>query len=155
MSDASVAGPLFISVGRPDQLATFLELNPELSGAKVCTSHFPPQAAAVWPRHLRKMLRSTHRRPTQALIDDSPDFAGYKAAGFNYLSAAPHHTLPLTTSTLHLLAPLLSALSIWTLTVGTLPCRAAAWAISPLMSRPTSSPPSRWGWRGGGRTCGT
>lgn len=54
MSDASVAGPLFISVGRPDQLATFLELNPELSGAK-------------------------------ALIDDSPDFAGYKAAGFNYL----------------------------------------------------------------------
>lgn len=54
MSDAGVAGPLFISVGRPDQLATFLELNPELGSAK-------------------------------ALIDDSPDFAGYKAAGFTNL----------------------------------------------------------------------
>ena len=54
MSRAGVAGPLFVSVGRPDQLAKFLELNPELSQAK-------------------------------ALIDDSPDFKGYRAAGFNYL----------------------------------------------------------------------
>jgi hypothetical protein len=54
MAAAGVAGPLFISVGRPDQLAKFLEVNPELAQAK-------------------------------ALIDDSADFAGYKAAGFNYL----------------------------------------------------------------------
>lgn len=54
MSDAGIAGPLFVSVGQPEQLARFLELNPELSGAK-------------------------------ALIDDSPDFQGYQAAGFNYL----------------------------------------------------------------------
>jgi hypothetical protein len=54
MAAAGVAGPLFISVGRPDQLAKFLEVNPELSAA-------------------------------QALIDDSADFAGYRAAGFNYL----------------------------------------------------------------------
>lgn len=54
MAAAGVAGPLFISVGRPDQLAQFLEVNPELAQAK-------------------------------ALIDDSTDFAGYRAAGFNYL----------------------------------------------------------------------
>lgn len=54
MADAGVAGPLFISVGKPTQLTKFLELNPELSDAK-------------------------------ALIDDSEDFAGYKAAGFNFL----------------------------------------------------------------------
>ncbi|EOD29190.1 hypothetical protein EMIHUDRAFT_99643 [Emiliania huxleyi CCMP1516] len=52
LAAAGVAGPLFISVGRPDQLKQFLEVNPELTGAK-------------------------------ALIDDSPDFAGYRAAGFN------------------------------------------------------------------------
>lgn len=57
MSDAGISGPLFISVGKPEQLAKFLELNPELSDAK-------------------------------ALIDDSSDFAGYKAAGFNYLYAS-------------------------------------------------------------------
>lgn len=34
MSAAGVAGPLFISVGQPEQLAKFLELNPELSDAK-------------------------------------------------------------------------------------------------------------------------
>lgn len=54
MSRAGVAGPLFISVGRPEQLAQFLEVNPELKDAA-------------------------------ALIDDSPTFEGYKAAGFNYL----------------------------------------------------------------------
>ena len=54
MAAAGVAGPLFISVGRPEQLAKFLEINHELAQAK-------------------------------ALIDDSADFAGYKAAGFNYL----------------------------------------------------------------------
>jgi len=54
MSAAGVAGPLFISVGQPEQLQKFLDLNPELSQSK-------------------------------ALIDDSSDFAAYKAAGFNYL----------------------------------------------------------------------
>jgi len=54
MSAAGVAGPLFISVGQPEQLQKFLDINPELSQAK-------------------------------ALIDDSSDFAAYKAAGFNYL----------------------------------------------------------------------
>lgn len=54
MSAAGVAGPLFISVGQPEQLSKFLALNPELAQAK-------------------------------ALIDDSPDFAAYKSAGFNYL----------------------------------------------------------------------
>ena len=54
MAKSGVSGPLFISVGRPDQLAKFLELNPELAGAA-------------------------------ALIDDSPTFEAYKAAGFNYL----------------------------------------------------------------------
>ena len=54
LSRAGVAGPLFISVGRPDQLAKFLEVNSELANAK-------------------------------ALIDDSPDFAGYRAAGFNLM----------------------------------------------------------------------
>jgi len=49
-----VAGPLFISVGQPEQLQKFLDVNPELAGA-------------------------------QALIDDSADFAGYRAAGFNIL----------------------------------------------------------------------
>lgn len=49
-----MAGPLFISVGRPEQLQQFLDVNPELQDAK-------------------------------ALIDDSADFAGYKAAGFNVL----------------------------------------------------------------------
>jgi len=51
---AGVRGPLFISVGRSDQLQKFLELNPELSDAP-------------------------------ALIDDSPNFDAYRAAGFNYL----------------------------------------------------------------------
>jgi len=54
LSAAGVAGPLFISVGQPEQLAKFIELNPELAGAS-------------------------------ALIDDSPTFEGYRAAGFNYL----------------------------------------------------------------------
>lgn len=49
-----MAGPLFISVGQPEQLQQFLDLNPELNKAS-------------------------------ALIDDSEDFAAYKAAGFNYL----------------------------------------------------------------------
>lgn len=50
-----MAGPLFISVGQPEQLAKFLELNDaELSNAI-------------------------------ALVDDSPDFAGYRAAGFNQM----------------------------------------------------------------------
>ena len=34
MSRAGVAGPLFISVGQPEQLVKFLEVNPELKGAK-------------------------------------------------------------------------------------------------------------------------
>lgn len=54
MAKAGVAGPLFISVGRSDQLAQFLDLNPELASAP-------------------------------ALIDDSPTFEAYRAAGFNYL----------------------------------------------------------------------
>lgn len=54
LSAAGVAGPLFISVGRPDQLATFQQLNPELKDAP-------------------------------ALIDDSPSYEAYRAAGFNYL----------------------------------------------------------------------
>jgi len=33
LAAAGVAGPLFISVGRPDQLAKFLEINPELAAA--------------------------------------------------------------------------------------------------------------------------
>lgn len=53
LSAAGVAGPLFISVGEPEQLRKFLELNPEVG--------------------------------TKALIDTTPDFAGYKAAGFNTL----------------------------------------------------------------------
>ena len=54
LSQAGVAGPLFISVGSSEQLSKFLSLNPELSGAP-------------------------------ALIDDSPTFEAYRAAGFNYL----------------------------------------------------------------------
>ncbi|KAL3917635.1 MAG: hypothetical protein SGPRY_006329, partial [Prymnesium sp.] len=54
LQQAGVAGPLFISVGKSEQLNQFLELNPELSGA-------------------------------DALIDDSPTFEAYRAAGFNYL----------------------------------------------------------------------
>ena len=54
LAAAGVAGPLFISVGRSDQLAKFLDLNPELAGAP-------------------------------ALIDDTPTFEAYRAAGFNYL----------------------------------------------------------------------
>ena len=51
MSRAGVNGPLFISLGQPDQLQKFLEINPELKDAK-------------------------------ALIDTSPTFEGYLAAGF-------------------------------------------------------------------------
>ena len=55
MVAAGVAGPLFVSVGQPDQLKKFLEINsPELADA-------------------------------EALIDATPDFAGYKEAGFNLL----------------------------------------------------------------------
>lgn len=36
-----MAGPLFISVGQPDQLAKFLELNPELSGSKALIDDSP------------------------------------------------------------------------------------------------------------------
>ena len=54
LASAGVAGPLFISVGRSDQLAKFVELNPELKEAP-------------------------------ALIDDTPTFEAYRAAGFNYL----------------------------------------------------------------------
>lgn len=54
LADAGVAGPLFISVGRSEQLATFLDIQPELGGA-------------------------------MALIDDTPTFEAYRAAGFNYL----------------------------------------------------------------------
>lgn len=49
-----MAGPLFISVGRPEQLRQFLDVNPELKDAK-------------------------------ALIDDSPNFEGYKSVGFNIM----------------------------------------------------------------------
>jgi len=41
MSAAGVAGPLFISVGRPDQLAKFLEINPELAQAKALIDDSP------------------------------------------------------------------------------------------------------------------
>jgi len=51
MSSAGINGPLFISLGQHEQLQKFLDINPELAGAK-------------------------------ALIDDSPDFSGYLAAGF-------------------------------------------------------------------------
>lgn len=54
LTAAGVAGPLFVSVGRSDQLAKFLSINPELARAQV-------------------------------LIDDSPTFEAYRAAGFNYL----------------------------------------------------------------------
>lgn len=54
MAAAGIAGPMFISVGQPEQLQKFLDLNEELKDAK-------------------------------ALVDDSADFAGYRAAGFNYL----------------------------------------------------------------------
>ena len=54
LATAGVAGPLFISVGRAEQLEKFVELNPELAGAP-------------------------------ALIDDTPTFEAYRAAGFNYL----------------------------------------------------------------------
>ena len=41
MSQAGVAGPLFISVGQPEQLAKFLELNDaELAGAKALIDDF-------------------------------------------------------------------------------------------------------------------
>jgi len=49
-----VSGPVFISVGAPEKLAKFLEVNPELKGST-------------------------------ALIDDSSDFAAYRAAGFRSL----------------------------------------------------------------------
>jgi len=48
-----VQGPLFISVGRSEQLASFMRLNPEIKAPM--------------------------------LIDDSPTFDAYRAAGFNYL----------------------------------------------------------------------
>jgi len=54
LAAAGVAGPLFVSVGQPEQLRSFLGLNPELNGAP-------------------------------ALIDDSEDFAAYRAAGFTNL----------------------------------------------------------------------
>ena len=55
MSRAGVAGPLFISLGQPEQLSTFLSVNaPDLDDA-------------------------------MALVDTSKDFKGYKAAGFNLL----------------------------------------------------------------------
>ena len=55
MARAGVSGPLFISLGQPDQLATFLSANsPDLDQAI-------------------------------ALVDTSKDFQGYKAAGFNLL----------------------------------------------------------------------
>ena len=38
MQQAGVNGPLLVSVGRADQLAKFLELNPELAGAKALQS---------------------------------------------------------------------------------------------------------------------
>ena len=63
MSAAGVAGPLFISVGQPEQLQKFLDLNPELSQAK-------------------------------ALIDDSSDFAAYKAAGFNCATPESRRVFP-------------------------------------------------------------
>ena len=50
---AGVAGPLFISVGQPAQLTQFLEVNA------------PELTGAL------------------ALVDDSDDFSGYAAAGFN------------------------------------------------------------------------
>jgi len=34
LSQAGVAGPLFISVGQPEQLQQFLDINPELKDAK-------------------------------------------------------------------------------------------------------------------------
>ena len=54
MERAGIAGPLFISVGQPDQLRKFLDINPELEECP-------------------------------ALIDTSPDYAGYRAAGFTNL----------------------------------------------------------------------
>lgn len=53
LNENAVAGPLFISVGKSEQLAKFLDLNPELQ----------PFASDF-------------------LIDDTPDFAAYKRAGF-------------------------------------------------------------------------
>lgn len=58
-----MAGPLLVSVGRPDQLAKFLELNPELEGLP-------------------------------AAVDDSPDFAAYRAAGLGMLGDVKLETPP-------------------------------------------------------------
>lgn len=69
MSAAGVAGPLFISVGQPEQLQKFLDLNPELSQSK-------------------------------ALIDDSSDFAAYKAAGFNCAHPMPDSKIRSSVSTI-------------------------------------------------------
>lgn len=55
LSRAGVSGPLFISVGQPAQLKQFLEVNA------------PEMNGAA------------------ALVDDSADFAGYKAAGFGLM----------------------------------------------------------------------
>ena len=37
-----MAGPLFISVGQPEQLQQFLEINPELKDAKALILTLPP-----------------------------------------------------------------------------------------------------------------
>lgn len=41
LATAGVAGPLFISVGRADQLKKFVELNPELAGAPALIDDTP------------------------------------------------------------------------------------------------------------------
>ena len=45
-----MAGPLFISVGQPEQLQQFLEINPELKDAKALILTLPlPLALALSP----------------------------------------------------------------------------------------------------------
>ena len=83
-----MAGPLFISVGQPEQLQQFLEINPELKDAKALILTLPlpltlALALALSPSPSPRPYPEPD--PNQALIDDSADFAGYKSVGFNVM----------------------------------------------------------------------
>mgnify|MGYP007078150582 CR=1 FL=1 len=82
MSRAGVAGPLFISVGRSDQLTKFIELNPELSGA-ACLIDDSADFSAYRAAGFNYLMGDK-------ALEEAPDFKAPKTMGmgkwFSYLA---------------------------------------------------------------------
>lgn len=77
LAAAGVKGPLFISVGAPEQLAKFLELNPEVDAASALvdsTENFDAYRAAGFTGLMGDVRRRTDKPPPAAEESPPPAF---------------------------------------------------------------------------------